>query len=284
MATVVQLRRGNTAKIAAYVGPIGEIIFNTDTGRIHIQDGSTLGGLPFALVSDLGSGGGGDMPKGTYDPRSIEKDVFLMSSMTETADAKAMTAAERTKLAAVANNATQNSTDDYLLDLANSTGALSQSRVSGLVSDLAGKLPVSSRNTASGVAGLDADGKISKSQLPALAITDTFVVGDEAGMLALSTAETGDIAIRTDLHTTFILTAEPYDILSNWVELLAPLAGVSSVAGYDGVVTAAQLLMSLNLDKVDNTSDAEKPISDLTQAAIDAKWGNDTPLIDYGNL
>lgn len=286
MATVVQIRRGNTAKIAAYAGPVGEIIFNTDTGRIHVQDSVTLGGIPFALVSDLSGGGGGngDMTKAVYDPTDRQKDVFDMASMVEATDAKVMKAAERTKLAAIANNATNNSTDAYLLDLANATGNLAQSRVNNLTADLASKLPATARNTAGGVAGLDGDGKISKSQLPALAITDTFVVNSEAEMLALSTAETGDIAIRTDLHTTFILTADPYDVLANWAELLAPLAGVTSVAGESGVVTASALLLALNLDKVNNTSDANKPISTATQAALDEKWGATTTSIDYGNL
>jgi hypothetical protein len=50
---------------------------------------------------------------------------------------------------------------------------------------------------------LDATGKINPSQLPALAITDTFVVANQVDMLAL-TAEIGDIAVRTDLNKSFI--------------------------------------------------------------------------------
>jgi hypothetical protein len=48
------------------------------------------------------------------------------------------------------------------------------------------------------------NGKISASVLPALSITDTFVVSSENEMLAL-TAQRGDVAIRTDLSRTFIL-------------------------------------------------------------------------------
>ena len=44
-----------------------------------------------------------------------------------------------------------------------------------------------------------ADGKISETLLPKIAITDTHVVADEAEMLAL-TAEKGDVAIRSDLN------------------------------------------------------------------------------------
>ena len=52
-----------------------------------------------------------------------------------------------------------------------------------------------------------------------IAITDTFVVSSEAEMLAL-TAQTGDIAIRSDLGETFILQVNDPTILSNWIELL----------------------------------------------------------------
>jgi hypothetical protein len=71
-------------------------------------------------------------------------------------------------------------------------------------------------------------GKIDASVLPAIAITDTFVVTNEANMLAL-TAETGDIAIRTDVNKTFVLSASPATTLANWKEILTPADGVTSV-------------------------------------------------------
>lgn len=70
-----------------------------------------------------------------------------------------------------------------------------------------------------------------------LIITDTFVVSSQAAMLALSTAEKGDVAVRTDLNKTFILTASPYSTLGNWQELLTPTDSVTSVAGKTGAVT-----------------------------------------------
>jgi hypothetical protein len=70
-----------------------------------------------------------------------------------------------------------------------------------------------------------------------LVITDTFVVSSEAAMLALTEAEKGDVAVRTDVNKTFILTASPYSTLGNWQELLTPTDSVTSVAGRTGVVT-----------------------------------------------
>jgi len=45
-----------------------------------------------------------------------------------------------------------------------------------------------------GIATLNGNGKLSAAQVPAIAITDTFVVASQVAMLALSTAETGDVA------------------------------------------------------------------------------------------
>src|SRR3990172_6674957 len=61
-----------------------------------------------------------------------------------------------------------------------------------------------------------------------LAIGDTFVVASQAAMLALSSAEKGDVAIRTDLSKSFILASEPSSVLANWQELLSS-GGVVSV-------------------------------------------------------
>lgn len=97
---------------------------------------------------------------------------------------------------------------------------------------------LSEKNAVSGYAGLDVSGKINPSQLPALAITDTFVVASQSAMLALSTAEVGDIAVRTDINKTFILKTTGYATLANWQELLSPTDLVSSVFGRSGAVTA----------------------------------------------
>ena len=99
------------------------------------------------------------------------------------------------------------------------------------------KQNTSEKNTANGYAGLDADSKINPSQLPALAVTDTFVVATEVAMLAL-TAEVGDVAVRTDLNKTFILKVSPPTVLANWQELLSPTDTVQSVFGRTGAVTA----------------------------------------------
>jgi hypothetical protein len=87
-----------------------------------------------------------------------------------------------------------------------------------------------------GIASLDGSGLVPTSQLPALAITETFVVVSQAAMLAL-TAQTGDVAVRTDVNKSFILTATPASTLANWQELLTPTDSVLSVDGLTGAVS-----------------------------------------------
>ncbi|MGG3448619.1 hypothetical protein ABER98_01660 [Domibacillus aminovorans] len=100
---------------------------------------------------------------------------------------------------------------------------------------------------------IGADGKLDASIMPALAITDTFVVANQAAMLAL-TAEVGDVAVRTDLSKSFILKTSPSSTLANWQELLTPPSTVTSVAGKSGAVTLTSA--DVGLGNVTNESKA----------------------------
>ena len=91
------------------------------------------------------------------------------------------------------------------------------------------------KGAANGLATLGGDSKIPAAQLPAIAITDTFVVASQAAQTAL-TAETGDIAVRTDLNKSYILMVNDPTIFANWQELLTPTDAVLSVNGFTGAV------------------------------------------------
>lgn len=60
-----------------------------------------------------GGGGGGDMFKSVYDPTSKAADAFDMGNMAESASAKILTSAERTKLANIENGAQVNVQSDW---------------------------------------------------------------------------------------------------------------------------------------------------------------------------
>lgn len=101
----------------------------------------------------------------------------------------------------------------------------------------AGTAAAADTGTAEGnVPVLGAGGKLSEAVIPAIAITDTFVVDSQSAMLALE-AQQGDVAVRTDVNKTFILKTAPASTLENWVELETPTDAVTSVNGLTGAVT-----------------------------------------------
>lgn len=144
---------------------------------------------------------------------------------------------------------------------------ISTSKISGL-----GTAATKNAGTAAGnVPVLGSDGKLDASILPAIAITDTFVVNSESAMLALD-AQVGDVAVRTDLQKSFILKSAPASTLSNWQELLNPVSPVQSVNGKTGAVTLAK--SDVGLGSVENYGIA-------TQAEAEAGTTNNkymTPL------
>jgi hypothetical protein len=142
------------------------------------------------------------------------------------------------------------------------------------------------KNVANGIAGLDSNGKITTDHLPALAIAETFVVNSQANMLAL-TAQTGDIAVRTDVSKSFILTQSPASTLANWQELLTPTDAVQSVDGSTGAVslsgvylnrTTGQLLGNLdaNTHKVTGLGTPTSNTDAATKAYVDTVAGSAT--------
>jgi hypothetical protein len=135
---------------------------------------------------------------------------------------------------------------------------------------LALKLDQASKGAAGGVAELDGSGKVPTGQLPALAITETYVVASEVAMLALA-AQKGDVAIRTDLNKSFILAGTDPTVLADWKELLTPTDAVLSVNGQTG---------SVSLDSDDVAEGAtNKYFSDAAAqaaAVVDSTAGSET--------
>lgn len=92
---------------------------------------------------------------------------------------------------------------------------------------------------------LDSNGKLVESIIPAVAITETYVVDSETAMLALD-AQVGDVAVRTDVSKSFILQSLPASTAANWVELLTPNSKVISVNGKQGAVVLTGADISTN--------------------------------------
>jgi hypothetical protein len=135
------------------------------------------------------------------------------------------------------------------------------SSVTGLQALLDGKQPAGDYATLTA-------GKIPTSQLPGLALTEVNTVASQAAMLAL-TAQSGDVAIRSDLKKTFAHNGGTTGTVADWSELLTPTDAVTSVNGLTGVVTLTKA--NVGLSNVDNTSDAAKPVSTAVQTALNLK-------------
>ena len=159
----------------------------------------------------------------------------------------------------------------------------------------------SSRGNPSGVASLDSSGLVPAAQLPASVKVTVNSVANQAARLAL-TAEAGDIAIQTDTGTTFVLSSSPASTDANWKALTNTAAITAAIAAHEAdttnvhgiadtsilvTTTGTQTLTNktitspsglvkadVGLANVDNTSDANKPVSNATQTALDTKASN----------
>lgn len=96
----------------------------------------------------------------------------------------------------------------------------------------------SERGAAGGYASLDSSGLVPVAQLPASTTNNVWPVASQAAMLALSAVK-GDMAIRSDVGKTFVLSTNSPSTLGDWLEL-PPGTGVDSVNGRTGVVTGVQ--------------------------------------------
>jgi hypothetical protein len=85
-----------------------------------------------------------------------------------------------------------------------------------------------------GYASLDLNGKVPTTELPDLVITDIFVVPLKPDLTTLTAANVGDVGIVTGGTEpgTYILSAYPYSVLSNWIPLVSPgaVTNVSATA------------------------------------------------------
>ena len=140
---------------------------------------------------------------------------------------------------------------------------------------------IANKNQNNGYAGLDSSGKINPLQLPALAITDTFVVASQAEQLAL-VAEVGDVAVRIDISKSLILTQSPASTLANWQELLTPTDAVQSVNGQAGNVNLTTANIPDSAEKRYQT-DSQKLFNDAT-SSIQTQLNNRSLLGHTHNL
>ena len=127
--------------------------------------------------------------------------------------------------------------------------------------------------------------------LPPLAITDTFVVNSEAAMLAL-VCQVGDVAIRTDLNQTFILQVADPTILAHWQMLLVSpthaiggaLHTADTLTHLKSKVSAPDTLMSSDAGEIAAFAAKAAPIAADILVIEDSADANKKKSITIGTL
>lgn len=117
---------------------------------------------------------------------------------------------------------------------------------------------VTGLGVANGIATLDSNGQVPSTQLPSY-VDDVLEYLNVAAFPA--TGETGKIYVETTGNTTYRWSGSAYVKITS--------GEVASVAGKTGVVSLSKA--DVGLDNVDNTPDAQKPISVAMQQALDSK-------------
>ena len=115
----------------------------------------------------------------------------------------------------------------------------------GVTAAQVGAIATSARGAADGVCDLDGDGKVPIARLPAIAISEVFVVNSEAAQLALD-ADEGDFAVRTDPdpHETYIHNGGTSGTMADWTWISLPDAAAILAAHVAAANPHAQYVLA----------------------------------------
>jgi len=125
-------------------------------------------------------------------------------------------------------------------------------------SGLSEKIDSTREGQPNGIATLDSTGKVPSTQLPSY-VDDVIEAADFASLPL--TGETGKIYVTLDSNICYRWSGSAYVQITS--------GAVASVNGQTGIVVLTK--SDVGLGNVDNTSDADKPISEATQDALDLK-------------
>ena len=283
MAIVIKLRRGTTGQWAgsSRVLQIGELGLDTTLNKIKSGDGTSLwGSLPFlnVLPSELTE----------LSQDAVNAALVAGTGLSKTYNDGANTITLNVDTATIA---TTNYVDSAITGVNNQSGTTYV-----LVSDV---------GSADGVASLGPDGKIPDSEIPAAIARDSELSSHTSASTSVhGIADTSALATKTyadnaaSTAAAAIVAAAP-DALNTLNELAAALGNDASYAStittalgtkapiasptFTGTVSGVTKT-HVGLGNVDNTTDANKPISTATQTALDLKLASATASTTYAPL
>lgn len=180
--------------------------------------------------------------------------------------------AAKAKLDGIASGATANSTDAQLRDRSTHTGSQAISTVSGLQAALDGKAELAHSHSGSDITS----GTVAYARLPVGSTALTVCAGDDSRLsdARAPLSHTHDDRYYTEAEVDSLLAGKQAagtyaTLVGGTVPTNQLPTYVQTVAGRSGTVTLAK--DDVGLSNVDNTSDANKPISTAAQTALDLK-------------
>lgn len=274
--SIVANAPGGSGAVGSVNGKTGVVVLNQD----EVLDGTTYKQYSQTEKTKLS----GIFPGATVN----STDAFLLSRAnhtgTQSADTitdgttnKTFSAAEDTKLAGIAAGATQNSPDATLLARANHTGTQAQSTITNLVTDLAAKMPTAGGTFSADISVPDeAYGVAWNGSLEVPTKNAVYDKIETVGGGGVTDGDKGEITVTSGVWTidvgtvtnTKLANAGGLTIKGNNSASTAPVADLSA----SQVKTILALTKSdVGLGNVDNTSDANAPVSTAQQTALDLK-------------
>ena len=309
--TQILFKRGNTAQNDAFVGSIGSITIDTQARKIRIHDGVTFGGHVVANMADVQAVidsvnglvitdiAGLETALSTLTTDKADKTVNIAAGNGITgggtlAANRTITLGTPSTVSGSSTNSVTASSHTHELTITKSDVGLSNvdntsdtnkpvSTATQNALDL--KLNTSLKGTANGLAELDAGGKVPLSQISDTVLGQVEYMGTwnastNSPTLPTTPTKKGDYYVVSTGGTRFSLTFDVGDwIISDgtkW-DKVDNTDAVTSVAGRIGAVVLTKSDVGLN--NVDNTSDANKPVSTAQQSALDLKADLDSPTL-----
>lgn len=301
----ILFKRGNTAQNDAYTGPLGSITIDTQLRKLRIHDGVTPGGHAAATYAEvqavvtqvnnlaIANIAGLQAALDTLTNGKVDKTTTITAGngLTGGGDLsvnRTLTLGTPGTITSATTNSVSSTSHTHALTVTKSdvglgnvdnTSDLNKPISTATQTALDTKVNTSSLGVASGVATLDAGGKIPLSQLSDSVLGQVEYMGTwnastNTPTLATpaTTANKGNYYVVSVAGTQFTIAFAVGDwIISNgstW-EKVDNTDAVTSVAGRTGAITLTKT--DVGLANVDNTSDASKPVSTAQQTALNLK-------------
>jgi hypothetical protein len=311
MAARIRIRRGTSAQWAASTRALdqGELGYDTSSKLLKIGDGSTLWGNLDNLVLNvtLNSLVATETYLRTQAIATAKSEAISTASTDATTKANAAQTASATDATTKANAAQAAAISAAATDATTKANAAQSAAISTAATDATTKassaetsanlytdiavaslgntaeityVPISDVGNIDGVASLDSTGKIPDSQIPAGIARDSEV--SSAITTAINNLIDGAPVALDTLNELAAAINDDASYASTITTALGLKAPISSPT-FTGTVSGIDKTM-VGLANVDNTTDANKPISTATQTALDTKLNSSTASSTYAPI